>query len=114
MYRTPRHPILSRAISTTLVGIWLFALGGFLFSQSNSHGKALGKGKLEAALERLSASMVRPGQTAGVIVQFEDNGTAVDTAEVKNQKKLARRQVIEAAGGSSDKDYDSLPAHSAE
>lgn len=81
-------------------------------TQSN-HGQALGLGKLEPALEVLNGARVDPNAIAGVIVQFEDNSAPGDTPEVKNQKKLARRAAILAAGGEADRDNDNFPAHSA-
>jgi hypothetical protein len=62
------------------LGILLLALCAPPFGQSNPKGKAIGRGKLEAALESLNASMVSPGQTADVIIQFLDDAIPGDTA----------------------------------
>jgi hypothetical protein len=75
----------------TFIMILLLGLCIPLFCQSNSQGKAIGQGKLEAALEQLHASLVGPGQTADMIIQFVDDATPGESVDVKSLKKLARR-----------------------
>ncbi len=103
----------ARILRIAFLGILLLALCSSLFSQSNPKGKAIGQGKLEAALDYLDASMMRPGQTVDVIIQFEDDATPGETVEVKNLKRLARRQLILDTGGEPGRDFDSFPMHSA-
>ena len=103
----------TRVLSIVLTAVFCLSLIAIPGHSEQRQVPAVGQGKLEAALEYLDDSKLRPSETVGVIVQFTDDAIPGDTAEVKNQKKLTRRNTIVAAGGQAGKDYNNFPAHSA-
>ena len=81
-----------------------------LFGQTKSQGKALGQGKLDAALDYLNVSMLSPGDKISVIIQFQDDGKLhKKNAKDKGKKKQDRRNEIASEGGLAEKEYDNLP-----